>query len=543
MDVVSLFLIIAAVITAGLGFVLLYHGKRGEVAFVYAVNIVMILWWIWSMYFYRASSPDTIVLWTRSLYISASFIAGSFLIFSYFFPSPEKNVFIPFKLATVFIINSIVALLVGFTDLIILDATVQRASENSISFGSLYILYVLFILWGFLYGFFRLFKKWRVSDNRADRSRIVWLFSGYFVGANIAFGTNLLAPWFGYFTLNWAGQLTSIIMVSCATYAILRYRLFDVRVIAAEVMTFSLWLFLIIRTLLSETLREQMLEGGLLIVTVVVGILLVRSVVHEVEQKEEIEKLAGELSRANNRLRELDQLKSEFLSIASHQMRSPLTAIKGYSSLLMEGSYGKLGKSAQEAVHRIFQSTQTMIAEVEDFLNISRIEQGRMEYHFTKGDLFDLVQEVVNEQKPSIEAANLSYHLYHDDKSAYHALFDKEKLKQVLMNLVDNAIKYTKKGAITISVEKKVAEQQTNHDAIRVTVKDSGVGMNDEDLNRLFKKFSRAKDANKTNTHGTGLGLYIAYEIVKAHKGGKVWAESKGKGHGSSFIVEIEAAD
>ncbi|MEW5907686.1 MAG: histidine kinase N-terminal 7TM domain-containing protein [Patescibacteria group bacterium] len=122
------------------------------------------------------------------------------------------------------------------------------------------------------------------------------------------------------------------------TYAIARHHLFEIRVIATELLTFAIWIFVLIRLFLAETLQERLINGGLLLILIIFGILLVRSVLKEVRSREEIEKLAKELEKANVRLKELDQAKSEFVTIASHQLRAPITAVKGYASMVLEGT-------------------------------------------------------------------------------------------------------------------------------------------------------------------------------------------------------------
>lgn len=313
-------------------------------------------------------------------------------------------------------------------------------------------------------------------------------------------------------------------------YSILRHQLFDVKVIAAELITFLIWLALLVQIFTVDSTQEKLWGGLILFLTIFFGIFLIRSVIKEVEHREEIERLAKDLQKANVKLKELDKLKSEFVSIASHQLRSPLTAMKGYASLLLEGSYGKLPPAAKEAIENIFTSTDLMVNSVEDFLNVSRIEQGRMKYELSEFNIVELAKDVVTDQENLAEEKGLEIK-FHSKDSLITIKADIGKIKQVFANLVDNAIKYTQKGTVIISVV-------LNIDTVRFSVKDTGIGMSKEDINKLFGRFSRAEGANRVNTTGTGLGLYVAKQMVEAHKG-KIWAESDGAGLGSSFIVEL----
>lgn len=236
------------------------------------------------------------------------------------------------------------------------------------------------------------------------------------------------------------------------------------------------------------------------------------------------------LNVANVKLKELDRQKTEFVSMASHQLRSPLTAVKGYSSMLLEGSFGELGKQVNEAVHVIYQSSQKLVMVIEDFLNITRIELGSMKYNMEVIDLGEVVKKVANELQIIIKDKGLNFELVIDDTN-HKVNADSGKISQVVGNIIDNAIKYTPAGSLKVSV--------TNYSGfVRFKSEDTGVGMAPEVIPKLFQKFIRADDAGKTNILGTGLGLYVAKQIVEAHSG-KIWAESDGPGKGSRFILDL----
>jgi len=263
--------------------------------------------------------------------------------------------------------------------------------------------------------------------------------------------------------------------------------------------------------------------------------LLIKSILKEVSQREKIEKLAEDLGRANERLKELDKQKTEFVSIASHQLRSPLTAIKGYSSMILEGSFGAINPKAKEAIDRIFQSSQKLVSVIEDFLNITRIELGRMKYEMGDFDFGKLAKQVTEEQRPNIEKQGLKLE-FMDDGEDHNIYADSGKINQVLNNIIDNAAKYTKQGSIKVRVEN--LSMADGSEMTRFTAEDTGVGIEKDMLSKLFQKFVRAYDAGKANVIGTGLGLYVAKQIVDG-LGGRIWAESEGKGKGSRFIIEM----
>ncbi|MEK9209580.1 MAG: HAMP domain-containing sensor histidine kinase, partial [Patescibacteria group bacterium] len=263
------------------------------------------------------------------------------------------------------------------------------------------------------------------------------------------------------------------------------------------------------------------------------GYLLIKSVLREVRQREEIQRLAVGLEDANKRLVKLDREKSEFLSIATHQLRTPMTVVKGYISMILEGTFGRFEEKAKEALAKVYTSNERLIKLIDDLLNISRIERGKMEYDFQELALEKLVGDVVSELKPVAERKNLKL-VWQESKDLPKVKFDESKMRQVVLNLIDNAIKYTEKGEIVLKLER--ANQK-----IRLSVKDTGEGIEKEKLPLLFKRYSRlagSKSIYARHTQGMGLGLYVAKRIIDDHKG-KIWAESEGEGKGSTFFVEL----
>ena len=318
-------------------------------------------------------------------------------------------------------------------------------------------------------------------------------------------------------------------------YGSLQHKIFNMKTIATEILVFGLWVFILVRTIFFENTTDQFIEGILLIITVVFGVSLIRSVDKEVEQREKVQKLATDLEKANVRLTELDRQKSEFVSFATHQLRSPLTAMKGYASMILEGDMGEMSKEVKQGVSRIFDSSNTLMNIVNDYLNITRIELGSMKYAFETIDLKTLIEDTIAELKPNIEKSGLAFSFEAEDHGIdWRVTADRDKLKQVIANLIDNSMKYTPSGSVAVTL----CFNRADHKFV-VTLKDTGIGIAREVLPHLFQKWSRAGNANKTNIKGTGLGLYVAKEMINAHNG-TIRAESEGEGKGSTFIVELE---
>ena len=255
------------------------------------------------------------------------------------------------------------------------------------------------------------------------------------------------------------------------------------------------------------------------------------SIQKETEQRKELEGLTGKLEKTNAELKILDEAKSEFVSIASHQLRTPLTAIKGYISMILEGTYGKLPIKQQKPVSNIYESNERLIRLVNDLLNISRIESGKIKMEWEKAQLQKVTQSVIDELQIKAKEKNLKLTLKKPKTTLPLFSMDIAKVRNIILNIIDNAIHYTEKGSITVNL-------QSQKENVLITITDTGEGMSAEELGQLFESFSRGRAGNKMWTEGAGLGLYIAHQFVQMHKG-KIWADSPGKGKGSIFSIQL----
>ncbi len=367
----------------------------------------------------------------------------------------------------------------------------------------------------------------KYDDVRKTQLKSILLGALLFGGISIL--VNFILPFFNIVPVAPYDAQSSIFFVAFSAYAILKHRLFDAKIIAAEVLTFVTWIFLLIQLLLAESLREVLLNVVLLVLIIFFGTLLIRSVFVEVEQRKKLEKLTGDLETANERLIKLDKLKSEFLSFASHQVKTPITVVKGYASLITDGTYGEVSPKVKEISAKIVGAADRMVSLVNNLLDVRKIEEGKMEFKFSKLNFVDLVGAVVGELRTIAQAKNLTLKASLP-KEELLVKADEEKLRQVIQNLIDNAIKYTEKGWVEANVQKE-------KDSVVFSVSDSGMGISQELLPHLFEQWTRDSKATK-GIQGTGLGLYIAKEIVSAHEG-EIWAESRGEGAGSTFYVRL----
>ena len=254
----------------------------------------------------------------------------------------------------------------------------------------------------------------------------------------------------------------------------------------------------------------------------------------EVKQRETLEALSKQLAVANEELKRLDQTKTEFMSIASHQLRAPLTVIKGYLSLALEGTLGSISKQAQESLGKAAFSTEQLVKLVSDLLNLSRMEAGKIEYKFGVSNVSLIIKEVIEGLRPQAEVKKITIRL--EPKADLEQFtFDRDKIREVMINLIHNAVKYTPSGDILI---RQQVIGRDGREFARISVKDSGMGIAKEDIKRLFVKFVRATSAKMVDANGLGLGLFFVKKVIEDH-GGRTWVESEGPGKGSTFFVEI----
>jgi signal transduction histidine kinase len=246
--------------------------------------------------------------------------------------------------------------------------------------------------------------------------------------------------------------------------------------------------------------------------------------------QKEITKATTELRNANERLQQLDDSKDEFISMASHQLRTPLTTVKGYISMMLDGDMGEVPAPLKDAMQIAYSSAQRMVYLIADMLNVSRMNTGKLVFDPRPVDLNKVVEGEVKQLKAQAAARNIKF-IYNAPNSVIPKLnLDEQKIGQVIMNMIDNAIYYAPNSTIEITLSLVDGK-------IRFTVADQGIGIPESEQGQLFTKFFRATNAKKIRPDGTGLGLYMA-KIVVESQGGNVLFSSR-ENAGSIFGFEF----
>lgn len=230
------------------------------------------------------------------------------------------------------------------------------------------------------------------------------------------------------------------------------------------------------------------------------------------------------------KMKELDQMKDEFISMASHELRTPVTGIRGYVSMILDGTITEAEK-IKEGLEMVKGATERLAVLVEDLLNVSRIEQGRMKIEASPTNIIPIISNIVKELDVQAKEKNIKLEYKNIPDNLPFVNIDPDRMRQILINIIGNAIKYTKQGSVEITTEIK------EKNILELRIKDTGVGMSAKDREKLFSKFYRIQNKETAGITGTGLGLWITKKLVELMKG-EIYVESI-EGVGTQFILKF----
>lgn len=538
MDIINLLLSITLLTHLMLVSISITSGANNEknslVYKAYIFNILTIVSWIGLMILYRSSLDNIdLLINAKLLYISASFIASSFYVFSLYFTKSNikhKNLYV------LFAINTLLALSILFSDYIIKGVHVSNSGrENQIQFGNFYIIYVLFILILFSTSFYKLYNSKKSASSPVNKAHLFYVFIGYVISGLISFTSNLILPWFNIFTLNWLGQISTLFMTFSVTYSFAKYKLFNCKYMLIELSTFILWVLTIIKFSnykgIDIFLESNLSDTLYLIMTIAVGILLLKSVKSEAEQKEQNEKLAAELNQAKLKLEELDEIKTSFVSLATHNMSTPITTIKGYVSMLREDGYEFLDQKVLKekyGLRRIDYVMDNLVTIIRDFLDISRLEtNNRLDNGLNSNsdsgsqiesvNIFEIFNEVINDLRFYIDQNNLKISFGHTKNTQNLENFqvlktNKSDLYKAFFNILENSIKHSKDSTIYVNI-------MTHSNSYEIEIVDDGQRSIPKISQKLANKLSVKGEQLEAGLIGKGLGIYVARQLLERQRG------------------------
>jgi two-component system NtrC family sensor kinase len=312
-------------------------------------------------------------------------------------------------------------------------------------------------------------------------------------------------------------------------------------------------LVLILLAAMGHQSEETLVMAGfilsLFILTFLVEIYIFRkSIIPQITETDKIQRLLQdqersgkllirrdlELTKANDKLKELDERKSEFVSIVAHQLRTPLSGVKWTLDLLINGEFGELTSEQRAFLMKSYESNQRLIALIDDMLNVDRIESGKYQYVFRDIQIIDLFDNVLFEINPTIIKKNITVRFDPNARSLPKVHVDPDKIRAVVQNLLDNAVKYTPVGGLIF------VHTGIDGEFVKICIKDSGIGIPEDQKRLIFNRFFRARNAIKVQTDGSGLGLFIVKSIIEKH-GGDIWFQSE-EGKGTEFCFTLKAS-
>lgn len=505
-----------------LGTMVLFKNRKNILNISFGIMALLVGIWSFSAFLFRVIPLEyDPYFFGVILYVVAAFLPTSFLVMTLSFP-PRSWL----SRSLLFILFAEAMLLVWLvvSPGLVIQEMIIRNGERVLIWGNYYFAYVFHQVVIFASGYFVLIKKYFISSG-IEKKQVQYIILGTIIPANLALLTNLILPWLEIYQFyTWLGQVFMILIVIFSGYAISKHHLFNIKIIATEMLVLATVTTLLVRFFLTEDALDRWI-GGLLFITIsIFGILLIRSVWGEVEQKEKMEKLATELQVAN-------MGQSNLLHLINHQIKGYITKARiVFAELLTEKEYEPISESAKHLLGQGEASLKEGVDFVQKILRASDIERGAFIYEMTPFDIKPVVEESFEELKKRAEEKNLAFEL--EIKEGEFAVNgDKSQLKEAIKNLLDNSINYTPSGRV-----KAILKKDSNK--IIFAVEDTGVGISEELRPKLFTKGGRDKDSQKINVNSTGYGLSIVKNIVEAHKG-RVWVESSGPSQGSTFFLEL----
>lgn len=327
------------------------------------------------------------------------------------------------------------------------------------------------------------------------------------------------------YSINLFGPIGMVVFISILSYVIIKFKTFNIKLLATQLLVWGLTVLIGAQFFFIKSPTNYVLNGITFVAALFFGQLLIDAVKREVEQKEYLQVL-------NTELKGLIQQRESLVHLITHKVKGSFTRSKFLFAEMLEGSFGELSPQLKSMTQRGLDSDIEGIATVDLVLNSANLQNGTVKYDMKPTDFKELVNKLVTEKKISAEAKGLKMELLLEEGD-FNIMGDAFWLKEVVVNLLENSIRYSKVGTITVNLQK-------NDKKVLFSVKDTGIGITDEDKKNLFKEGGRGKDSVKMNVDSTGYGLFSVKLIVEAHKG-RIWAESEGQDKGSAFYVELEA--
>lgn len=496
-------------------------GKSKVGASLLLISILFSLWSLFDLILWATNRPDVVMFfWSlQILFEPLVYLVCFYLIFLF-----TKNKDLSFKGKSILLLlyAPVVLLLWSNYNLLGVNLADCTAIEGFVAQYFTYILELILIL---SIIFLTIFES-RKPDNLQRKKEIIIFGIGVILFLFAFSSGNII----GSFTENWtlaqAGLIGMPIFIGFLAYLIVRFKTFNIKLIATQVLMATVWL-LVLSVLFVRTIENARIITALtLILVTVAGDLLIKSVSREVKQREE-------LAQLNLELKDLIKQRENLVHLVTHKVKGSFTRSKYIFAGILDGTFGEVSAEIKKRAEQGLESDNMGIETVDLVLSVANMQKGIVKYDMKSFDLKEIVLRVMAEKEASIKMKNLSIESEITNED-FTMIGDSFWIKEVVNNLIENSIKYTREGKIMVGLEKEGKK-------IKLSVKDTGIGISAEDKKNLFTEGGRGKDSVKVNVDSTGYGLYSVKLIVEAHHG-RVWAESEGQGKGAQFYVELDGA-
>lgn len=335
--------------------------------------------------------------------------------------------------------------------------------------------------------------------------------------------TEYLAATTGYYEVNLYSLFILPVFLIAIIYSVFELDIFNVNILGTHYLVIGLVVIMSGQLFFITDKTNKLLTIMAMVMAAGLSVILFRNLKRESDQRVQIAKL-------NIELKDLIKQKESLVHLVTHKVKGSFTRSKYIFAGILDGSFGEISPDIKRIAEEGLESDNMGIGTVDLVLNVANLQKGTVKYDMKTIDLKEMVLKVISEKQNRIESKGLKIETEIGD-DAYNVSGDAIWLKEAIHNLIENSIKYTKEGKIIVKLEKK-------NDKILVSVKDTGIGINEEDRKNLFTEGGRGKDSVKVNVDSTGYGLFSVKLILDAHKG-RTWVESEGTDKGSTFFIEL----
>lgn len=512
-----------------LGSVVLVHQLNSRINRLFFAWTVFCVFWMVTNYLENVPwfSLGARNFFLRTDFASAMLAVGFVMLFAINYVRPSVKVSTLIK----YFAPAVVLAISSYTSLIISHIGITKSGEIGFAQEFGFYVYALFVIAYFAIPCVVLWRARRFAQP-AQRPQLTSIAIGTSLTAVVSLTVNLFLQ--NYISAEWfrVGIYAVIFFVVGVFWAIVRHEFLRIRLVVVELLLLGILATIMARVVTSASVVDIVMNIAVFLVMLVLGFAMVRSFLNEERQREKLQVLNASLEKSNQDLLKLDNLKNTMLSVASHQLRGPLGGIRGYLTMMKEGDLGAINDNQREVLAMNLNVLSRLLSAVETFLDIGMLESGKISLHLETVALDETISNIIEEFVAPMRRKGLAMSYECLAQRPVLARVDADKVQHIVFNVVDNALKYTERGSVRVTLE-------TVEGMAVVKIVDTGPGMSAADLAHLFHKFERGHFV--TDKGGSGLGLYVV-KMLAEMQGGRVKAESAGVGQGTVFTLTFPLA-